>query len=240
MFIQASWFLLVCLSLPVGFGQPGGLPAFPMPEDYLDLSVALLEKVRDQQDYAPIVQKLAEASELELMSQLTNDAAKKAFWINIYNAFTQIKLGEAPALYENRGQFFKLNFIHIAGRALSLDQIEHDFLRKSKIKLSLGYLSKPFSAHYIKKYRVNKLDYRVHFALNCGAASCPPVRVSTLTEWSHNFRSLPRLISARLHSMILNQPGKRKRPDELVSGGFWQQKGYPANFEAISAYSAEP
>jgi hypothetical protein len=26
-----------------------------------------------------------------------------------------------------------------------------------------------------EKFRLNELDYRIHFALNCGAKSCPPI-----------------------------------------------------------------
>jgi hypothetical protein len=30
--------------------------------------------------------------------------------------------------------------------------------------------------------RVNEVDYRIHFALNCGAASCPPVQIYEWTD----------------------------------------------------------
>jgi hypothetical protein len=36
-----------------------------------------------------------------------------------------------------------------------------------------GYLKNPFYASYIKQLQVNNIDYRIHFALNCGAISCP-------------------------------------------------------------------
>ncbi|MEO5647891.1 MAG: DUF547 domain-containing protein [Chitinophagaceae bacterium] len=58
---------------------------------------------------------------------------------------------------------------------LSLDDIEHGILRRSKIKWSLGYLNKFFPGSFERKNRVNKVDYRIHFALNCGAKSCPPI-----------------------------------------------------------------
>ncbi|MEQ1678413.1 MAG: DUF547 domain-containing protein, partial [Chitinophagaceae bacterium] len=58
---------------------------------------------------------------------------------------------------------------------ISLDLIEHGILRRSKAKLSLGYFNKLFKSRFEKKFRVEKLDYRVHFALNCGAKSCPPI-----------------------------------------------------------------
>ena len=63
----------------------------------------------------------------------------------------------------------------MAGKTFSLDDIEHGILRRSKIKWSLGYLNKLFPGATQKALRVNNLDSRIHFALNCGAKSCPPI-----------------------------------------------------------------
>lgn len=60
--------------------------------------------------------------------------------------------------------------------------IEHGILRRSKIKLSLGYLNKPFPKEIEKKLRVEELDYRIHFALNCGAKSCPAIASYNATQ----------------------------------------------------------
>ncbi len=111
----------------------------------------------------------------DLQSQLKNDDDKKAFWINIYNAFTQILLSNNPAQYKSRGNFFSSKQILIAGQKWSLDFVEHGILRHSKNKLAMGYLNKIFPSSIEKMLRVNKLDYRIHFALNCGAKSCPPI-----------------------------------------------------------------
>ncbi len=77
--------------------------------------------------------------------------------------------------YKDRGSFFGDQQIEIAGEKISLDNIEHGILRHSKLKWSLGYLNKLFPSAFEKKNRVNALDYRIHFALNCGAKSCPPI-----------------------------------------------------------------
>ena len=53
------------------------------------------------------------------------------------------------------------------------------FRSHSKIKLSLGYLGKWFPNHFEKVMRVHTLDNRIHFALNCGAKSCPPIAFYT-------------------------------------------------------------
>jgi hypothetical protein len=78
-------------------------------------------------------------------------------------------------MYDNRKSFFSSNTIWIAGDKISLDLIEHGILRRSKFKYSLGYLNKFFPSAFERKFRLNKLDHRVHFALNCGAKSCPMI-----------------------------------------------------------------
>ncbi|MFC4230332.1 DUF547 domain-containing protein [Parasediminibacterium paludis] len=106
---------------------------------------------------------------------LVTDSEKKAFWINIYNGFTHVFLDKNPERYKNRSSFFSAKQITIAGKLFSLDAIEHGILRRSKIKWSEGYLNKWFPSKIEKELRVDTLDYRIHFALNCGAKSCPPI-----------------------------------------------------------------
>ncbi|MBC7867188.1 MAG: DUF547 domain-containing protein [Gloeobacteraceae cyanobacterium ES-bin-316] len=111
----------------------------------------------------------------KLKTGLVNDDEKKAFWINTYNAFTQVLLKKNPDAYKDRKNFFTANQIVIGGKDFSLDDIEHGILRRGKVKWSLGYFGKLFPAKQEKALRVKKLDYRLHFALNCGAKSCPPI-----------------------------------------------------------------
>lgn len=139
------------------------------------LSQEYLYAAKTGADAAPLLAQLANLRLEELVAALSTDAAKKAFWINVYNGYTQATLRAAPGQYKNRNAFFKRKALRIAGQELSLDEIEHGFLRRSRIKWSLGYLGKPFPSKTEKALRVAMRDYRVHFALNCGAKSCPPV-----------------------------------------------------------------
>jgi len=143
--------------------------------DYIKISQDLLYAVKTEKPFDTLQQLLIDASAAELRQQLENDDSKKAFWLNIYNACTQIALQENPGAYKNRNKFFSQRFIMIAGKSLSLDQVEHGILRRSKWKYSLGYFNKPFISKFEKQFRVQRLDYRIHFALNCGAKSCPPI-----------------------------------------------------------------
>ncbi len=122
-----------------------------------------------------LVMKLKDLPYDKLKNELTSDDEKKAFWINLYNGYTQMILKADPGKYKDRSKFFKSEQIEVAGKIFSLDDIEHGILRRSKIKWSLGYLNKLFPGRTEKDLRVDTLDYRIHFALNCGAKSCPPI-----------------------------------------------------------------
>ncbi|VDI22554.1 Hypothetical predicted protein [Mytilus galloprovincialis] len=97
----------------------------------------------------------------ELTSQLQNvnltdlsENEKKAFFINLYNALT----------------------IH-AGHTFSLDDIEHGILRGNKPHPSS--MNPPFNPKDLRLKFVCTLDPRIHFALVCGAVSCPVINVYT-------------------------------------------------------------
>lgn len=114
-------------------------------------------------------------SSIKQLKQLKTDSKKNAFWINIYNAYIQDILKRNSSDYRDRGEFFARNQIPIAGYIFSFDFIEHGILRRSKNKLSLGYVNKLFPSSLEKDLRVESPDFRIHFALNCGANSCPPI-----------------------------------------------------------------
>lgn len=145
--------------------------------DYQEVSKRLLQNLKNGTSYDNDVKILSESTLEELINQFTTDTQKIAFWVNIYNAFIQISLSENPKLYEDRGAFFSDDRVKIAGETLSFDDIEHGIIRKSRCKISLGYLRKPFRPKWERKLRVDNIDWRIHFALNCGAKSCPPVAI---------------------------------------------------------------
>lgn len=144
-------------------------------KEYASLSEELIDAVRFDKPHADLLKKLADVPQNTLAKELDTDDAKKAFWINIYNAHIQIFLKENPDLYKDRNKFFKEDRVVVAGKKLSFDKIEHGIIRRSKNKYSLGFFGKICVDRYEKKFRVKKVDARIHLALNCGALSCPAV-----------------------------------------------------------------
>ena len=147
----------------------------PSQNKLVQLSQEFMYAAKTGEETFAFISQLSSISTDDLISTVKTDDDKKAFWINLYNAYTQVALKDNPGKYNKRGNFFGSKFIKIAGQRFSLDDIEHGILRRSKIKWSLGHLNKLFPGKMEKKLRVDKLDYRLHFALNCGAKSCPPI-----------------------------------------------------------------
>ncbi|TAD90801.1 MAG: DUF547 domain-containing protein [Bacteroidetes bacterium] len=143
------------------------------------VSQNLLMSVKTGADASALLQQLAQISVQQLETALTTDAARMAFWINIYNAITAYSLGQDPGQYRNRQRFFKRQQIQLADATLSLNDVEHGILRRSRSLISLGYARQWFRKKTNLRLQVDTLDYRIHFALNCGAKSCPPIAFYT-------------------------------------------------------------
>ncbi|MGB5370903.1 MAG: DUF547 domain-containing protein [Flavobacteriaceae bacterium] len=167
-----SFFLLGCTS-HLGQSQQADTEI----EDYNLLSEQFLIKIKAGQDTKSIQDQLAKTKLTDLSASLVNDAQKLAFWVNIYNGYIQLILKENPELYNDRRTFFDMEQIPIAGSTVSFSKIEHGIIRKSQWPLGLGYVRKWFPDAFERKLRVDKRDYRIHFALNCGAKDCPPVAI---------------------------------------------------------------
>ena len=136
------------------------------------LSERILLAVKMQEPSDHLRKKLESITLDELKTSLKSDDQKKVFWVNVYNAFFQIlrkvEKVDKPAIFTKK-------LIPVAQTSWSLDDIEHGILRRYRWKYSLGYLPDIFASRVIKEMAVSKIDYRIHFALNCGAKSCPPI-----------------------------------------------------------------
>jgi len=143
----------------------------------VEISQELLKTIKAKESTTALEKTIKNLDKKRLFRELKTDQEKIAFWVNIYNAYIQIKLNNNPALYEKRGKFFSMDQVDIAGEVLSFERIEHGFIRRSQKPAGLGYVRKWFPCRLERKLRVDEIDYRIHFALNCGAKSCPPVGI---------------------------------------------------------------
>lgn len=151
--LLAGWSML--RSMRVGRPQPVG--GSPPPGD-AELA-AVLSTLRDGGVPALAGQRAALSSYRATLESVDPDRLTRdeslAFWINLYNAGALNLAAEAfvaaePSVLRVPGAFRK-PWTNIAGRRLSLDDIEHGKIRRFE-------------------------DPRIHSALVCGSASCPTLR----------------------------------------------------------------
>ncbi|MEO6166978.1 MAG: DUF547 domain-containing protein [Chitinophagales bacterium] len=141
------------------------------------LSQHLLFAIKANQSFDHLVKKLSENPGSTLTAELADKNSRMALWLNLYNAFVQILIGQQYPDFSNwrkRIHFFDRKSINVSGNLLSLNDVEHGMLRNSSVWRSLGYFHKLSISTLEKKLRL-PLDFRIHFALYCGAASCPVI-----------------------------------------------------------------
>ena len=139
--------------------------------DLPGLSGQFLYQIKTGQPTDSIQKVFQSLSAEQLAASLKSDIEKKTFWINLYNAWYQVMAQrgyQAPKIFTEKTLMFK-NF------SLSLDDMEHGILRKHRWKYSLGYFGQLAPGKTILLLTVTQIDFRIHFALNCGARSCPPI-----------------------------------------------------------------
>lgn len=138
------------------------------------ISESLVESVLKNEINLVYLQKIDSISYEDLL-KLNTDEDKLAFWINIYNGMIYYELMNQGNAYKSKMNFFSRKTIEIGGMKLSFNDIEHGIIRKGKHPYLLGFLKSKFKYRKLSKFQPNKFDNRIHFALNCGAVSCPPV-----------------------------------------------------------------
>jgi len=155
-----------------------------------ELAREYLSAVRASGDLRPYRDALAALDRETLANELNTDAKKLAFWIHVYNAVAQEHLGGAYQAHTGFFRFFpgrlrrllaeaapfNATACVVAGQTLSLNAIEHGLLRRSRLWWSPWYGRKLRPGVFEQRFRVDRLDPRIHFALNCAAESCPPIR----------------------------------------------------------------
>eukprot|EP00271_Cylindrocystis_brebissonii_P018069 TRINITY_DN4969_c0_g1_i1.p1 TRINITY_DN4969_c0_g1~~TRINITY_DN4969_c0_g1_i1.p1 ORF type:complete len:639 (-),score=117.84 TRINITY_DN4969_c0_g1_i1:279-2195(-) len=121
------------------------------------------------------------AEELQRVDVLSLTRSEQlAFWINVYNSLVvhAIILNGPPRTSFDRLLFYARSSYHIGGADFSLNDIEHGVLRGNRTHSLSLFGARPFGPTDLRRFlSIVPLDPRIHFALNCGAKSCPPIKV---------------------------------------------------------------
>ena len=112
------------------------------------------------------------------LETLAGRGERLAFWINVYNALVLhgiVALGVRRSV-ARAWNFFGRAAYRIGGFVLTPDDVEHGVLRGNRRRVFPPL--RPFRARDPRRgLALDPLDPRIHFAINCGARSCPPVSV---------------------------------------------------------------
>eukprot|EP00172_Hildenbrandia_rubra_P001770 Plantae.Rhodophyta-Hildenbrandia_rubra.ctg2362.p1 GENE.Plantae.Rhodophyta-Hildenbrandia_rubra.ctg2362~~Plantae.Rhodophyta-Hildenbrandia_rubra.ctg2362.p1 ORF type:complete len:394 (+),score=53.22 Plantae.Rhodophyta-Hildenbrandia_rubra.ctg2362:1182-2363(+) len=103
---------------------------------------------------------------------------RTAFFLNLYNALMIhgiVQLPKPKNVFQ-RLSIFDIAAYNIGGRIYTLNDIEHGVLRANKGNCG-AFATKQFEDSDARVQCVlPQVDPRIHFALNCGARSCPSIR----------------------------------------------------------------
>lgn len=172
------------------------------------LSEDILLTLRNGQDATPLIDQLAAYDPNDLAAALDTRPKQLAFWVNVYNGVVQHLLTQNPELYDDRSAFFSTPSFTVAGQELSPNELEHSIIRGGENRLGLGFIPQLFPNKFERTFKVKGGDSRVHFALNCGAADCPPIEVYRPATYNEQINNRTRKYLAK-HSEIQEREGEK-------------------------------
>ncbi|XP_069010641.1 uncharacterized protein [Embiotoca jacksoni] len=115
---------------------------------------------------------------------------KLAFFINIYNALVihgYLRLGHPTNMWQ-RYRFFNYVSYLIGGEVFTLQDIENGVLRGNR--KGVAQLLRPFSKTDPRlQMALPDAEPLIHFALNCGAKGCPPIKTYTPQDIDSQLRT---------------------------------------------------
>jgi hypothetical protein len=133
-------------------------------------------KLGDSSTFRAYRQSIVNLSSFDL-DTLATDEDRLAFWINLYNALVihiVVDYRVQKSILSLRGAFDRAVY-RVGGLLFSANDIEHGILRANR-----GHPLIPGPqfgrSDSRRRFMVSRFDPRIHFALNCAARSCPPIR----------------------------------------------------------------
>jgi hypothetical protein len=136
--------------------------------------------IRDSKTYIEYRQECLAALRLCDPQGFQSLEAARTFWINLYNTlvldaviYFRIQQSVTEGLL-GIFTFFRRTAYLVGGHRVSLEDMEHGILRGNRGNPYMPGVH--FSSNDPRLAWSLPLDPRIHFALNCGGRSCPPIR----------------------------------------------------------------
>lgn len=128
-------------------------------------------------------------------------------------------------LRRHRGLFHRSG-IGVGGLRFTLHAIEHGLLRRAR-PAPWTFWPSLAPGDPRRAWMLDAVDPRVHFALNCGARSCPPIRAYTASAWTEQLDRAARaylagesrVVAGAVELPYLLRLYRRDVPDPLAAFG---------------------
>jgi hypothetical protein len=161
---------------------------------------------------------VAGLADVDTAETLRSDEARIAFFVNMYNALTIHAFAEIgpPSGNSLARLIFNAQACYSVGSfRLSLTDIENGVLRRNR---GVSMWPRPFGNDDRRlELMVAKVDPRIHFVLNCGAQSCPPIRFLTADKLDDQLALASRAFLRQPSNFSVHSVGARE--DQRLNGG---------------------
>ncbi|XP_073768272.1 uncharacterized protein isoform X1 [Danio rerio] len=151
---------------------------------------------------------------VELLSMSREE--KLAFFINIYNALVihgNLRLGFPKNIWQ-RYRFFNYVSYFIGGEVFTLQDIENGVLRGNR--KGVGQFLKPFSRDDPRlQVALPDVEPLIHFALNCGAKGCPPIKTYTPQDIDGQLRTAAEAFLENDDSCVIDNTGREVKLSQI-------------------------
>ena len=123
----------------------------------------------------------------------------------------------------DRASFFGDVSVDVGGDVLSFDDLEHGILRGNA--RHPYQVARRFDTPTGRRLGLTRLDHRVHFALNCGATSCPPVKRYTPEAIDEELRLAAMAFCEADDNVRIDEGERRVHLSKLM---YWYQSDFGA------------
>jgi len=156
---------------------------------------------------------------------------KIPFFLNLYNALVihgYIEYG-LPRKIISRLQFYQTVSYKIGSDIFSLEDMEHGVLRCNRKSPVPFFLNPQFSPKDPKlQFTLPEADFdpRIHFALVCGAKSCPPIRIFSTSNLNKGLHLAARLFCNDDSNVKISEKNRLVELSEIFK---WYETDFGSN-----------
>ena len=179
------------------------------------------------EDFPKLEKEMTKLQSISLKDMDTG--TKMAFVINLYNTMIRIAFATTgiPKNDLTRLSFFDTVAVNVGGDIFTFNDLENGILRANSVPPY--HFTKPFGNGDSRAgFALSETDPRIHFALNCGAKSCPPVRRYTVRGLQEELTAAAIAFCEDDSNVLVDESKRELRVSKIFkwySGDFSTSKG---------------